>query len=273
MVIWCLYHAYMIVIWCLYDVYMISIWWPYDAYIMVIWCLYDVNMVVIWCLYDGYMVSNVLGRPAGPQSVSRSHLATAVGENRTLTEGKEHMKRANLDLCNVWRASKYRQKALWISTNFDDSASSKNASGSHLDAIYGRSSHSSHEKLGLVDFREIAERFSQYLYDGHMMSIWWLYGAYMMSIWLLYDVYMMVIWCLYHAYMIVIWCLYDVYMISIYVTFGEPRSIAKRHYELRLILMILQARKTRLARIWTRSMGARPIPRMRSSVSRKPRFM
>ncbi len=56
--------------------------------------------------------SNVLGRPAGPQSVSRSHLATAVGENRTPTEGKEHMKRANLDLCSVWRASKYRQKAL-----------------------------------------------------------------------------------------------------------------------------------------------------------------
>ncbi len=45
-------------------------------------------------------------------------------------------------------------------------------------------------------------------------------------------------------------------MISIYVTFGEPRSIAKRHYELRLILMILQARKTRLARIWTRFYGA-----------------
>ena len=36
---------------------------------------------------------------------------------------------------------------------------------------------------------------------------------------------------------------------TIYVAFGEPRSIAKRHYELRLILMILQARKTRLARI------------------------
>ena len=32
--------------------------------------------------------SNVLGRPAGPQSVSHSNLATAVGENRTPTEGK-----------------------------------------------------------------------------------------------------------------------------------------------------------------------------------------
>ncbi len=56
--------------------------------------------------------TNVLGRPAGPQSVSRSHLTTAVGGNRTLTEGKERVKRANLDLCSVWRASKYRQKAL-----------------------------------------------------------------------------------------------------------------------------------------------------------------
>ena len=56
--------------------------------------------------------SAVLGRPAGPQSVSRSHLATAVGENRTPTKGKEHMERANLDLRSVWRASKYRQKAL-----------------------------------------------------------------------------------------------------------------------------------------------------------------
>ena len=53
---------------------------------------------------------------------------------------------------------------------------------------------------------------------------------------------------------------------SIYVASGEPRSIAKRHYELRLILMISQARKTRLARIWTRSMGPCQIPRMRSSV-------
>ncbi len=56
--------------------------------------------------------SNVLGRPAGPQSVSRSHLTTAVGEDRTPIEGKEHVERANLDLCSVWRASKYRQKAL-----------------------------------------------------------------------------------------------------------------------------------------------------------------
>ena len=42
---------------------------------------------------------------------------------------------------------------------------------------------------------------------------------------------------------------------SIYVASGEPRSIAKRHYKLRLILMILQARKTRLARIWMRFYG------------------
>ena len=42
---------------------------------------------------------------------------------------------------------------------------------------------------------------------------------------------------------------------SIYVASGEPRSIAKRHYELRLILMIFQARKTRLARIWMRFYG------------------
>ena len=40
-----------------------------------------------------------------------------------------------------------------------------------------------------------------------------------------------------------------------YVAFGEPRSIPKRYYELRLILMIFQARKTRLARIWMRFYG------------------
>ena len=158
---------------------------------VVVWCLYDVYMIALWCLYDGYMMSISCLYDSYMMSIWCLY---------------------DIDLCNVWRASKYRQKALWTSTNFDDSASSKNASGSHLDAIYGRSSHSSHEKLGFAQT-------------------------------------------------------------SIYVTFGEPRSIAKRHYELRLILMILQARKTRLARIWTRSMGARPIPRMRSSVSRKPRFM
>ena len=79
--------------------------------------------------------TNVMGRPAGPQSVSGSHLTTAFGGNRTLTEGKEHAKRSNLDACSVWRASKYPQKVLWTSTNFDDFPSSKNAFGSHLDAI------------------------------------------------------------------------------------------------------------------------------------------
>ena len=45
---------------------------------------------------------------------------------------------------------------------------------------------------------------------------------------------------------------------TIYAASGESRSIAKRHYELRLILMILQARKTRLARIWMRFYGRPP---------------
>ena len=41
-----------------------------------------------------------------------------------------------------------------------------------------------------------------------------------------------------------------------YVAFGERRSIPKRYYELRLILMIFRARKTRWARIWMRFYGA-----------------
>ncbi len=42
---------------------------------------------------------------------------------------------------------------------------------------------------------------------------------------------------------------------SMYVAFGERRSIPKRYYELRLILMIFRARKTRWARIWMRFYG------------------
>ena len=40
-----------------------------------------------------------------------------------------------------------------------------------------------------------------------------------------------------------------------HVAFGELRSIPKRYYELRLILMIFRARKTRWARMWMRFYG------------------
>ncbi len=79
--------------------------------------------------------TNAMGRPGGRQSVSCSHVTTAFGGNRTLTEGKEHAKRSNLDVRSVWRTSQYPKKVLWASTNFDDFPSSKNALGSHVDAI------------------------------------------------------------------------------------------------------------------------------------------
>ena len=42
-----------------------------------------------------------------------SHEKLGLENFRQIAEQEiEHVKRANLDLCSVWRASKYRQKAL-----------------------------------------------------------------------------------------------------------------------------------------------------------------